>query len=146
MPPSQLGSILYRYSITTHTGNWIEGRPGDFGRAVCNPPMAVMVESDGEGNLPESLSFCQIDSPNVMLMTMKKAEDEQGVILRLNETEGRETQVSITLPHMAIDKAYKTNLVESNEELLDVQGETIRTAIGAFGVETIRIHYRTINQ
>ena len=33
MPPAQLGDILFRYSVTSHKGNWIEGRPRDFGWA-----------------------------------------------------------------------------------------------------------------
>jgi len=152
--PAQLGDILYRYSITTHKGNWVEGRPRDFGWAAGNPlipvPVSVPVSkwsySEGKwtqevikGNLPKSLSFCQVDKPNVILMTLKKAEDDEGIIIRLNETEGRDTKVSITLPHTNIDKAYETNLVEVNESLLDVQGQTIKINVEAFGIKTIRI-------
>jgi alpha-mannosidase len=139
MPPTQLGDVLFRYSVTSHKGNWIEGRPRDFGWAASNPLIPVPVRRNSMGNLPESLSFCQVDKPNVILMTLKKAEDYEGIIIRLNETEGRDTEVSITLPHTNIDKAYKTNLVEVNEKLLDVQGQTIKINVKAFGVETIRV-------
>jgi hypothetical protein len=136
---TQLGDILFRYSITSHKGNWIEGRPRDFGWATGNPLIAVPVDGKSKGNLPEILSFCQIDKPNVMLLTMKQAEDGEGIIIRLNETEGRDTEVNVTLPKMTIRKVYETNIVEMNNNLLDLQGQTIKIKIKAFGIKTIRI-------
>jgi len=154
MPPAQLGDILTRYSVTTHEGNWIEGQPRDFGWAVSNPLIGVVVsvpvpqwsfeqekwtQKVDKGFLPESFSFCQVDKPNVILLAMKKAEDDNGIIIRLNETEGRDTQVSVTLPHINISEAYMTNLIEENEGSLDVRGQTVRINMKPFGVQTLRI-------
>jgi alpha-mannosidase len=136
---TQLGDILFRYSITSHKGSWIEGRPRDFGWAAGNPLVPVPVDGKSKGNLPESLSFCQVDKPNVLLLAMKQAEDGEGIIIRLNETEGRDTEVIVTLPKISIGKVYETNIVEVNDKLLDVQGQTIKVSIKAFGVKTIRI-------
>jgi hypothetical protein len=139
MPPAQLGEILFRYSVTSHKGNWIEGRPRDFGWAVKNPLIPVPIIGKRKGNLPESLSFCQVDKPNVILLTLKMAEDNDGIIIRLNETEGRDTEVKVTLPKITIEKVYETNIVEENETLMDVEGQTIKISIKAFGIKTIRI-------
>jgi alpha-mannosidase len=139
MPPTQLGDILFRYSVTSHKGNWLEGCPRDFGWAVKNPLIPVPVISKNNGKLPLSLSFCEVDKPNVILLTMKKAEDDTGIIIRLNETEGRDTEVNVTLPEMTIRKVYETNIVEENEKLLEAQGQTIKINIKAFGIKTIRI-------
>jgi len=38
-----------------------------------------------------------------------------------------------------IGKVYETNLVEENEKMLDVQEQTIKINIKAFGIKTIRI-------
>ena len=140
MPHAQLGDILFRYSATSHKGDWIEGRPRDFGWAVCNPLIPVLVNNENSnGNLPESLSFCQVDKPNVMLLTLKRAEDADGIIIRLNETEGHDTDVNVTLPEIKIKKVYESNLVEVNERLLEVEGPTIKLNIKSFGIKTIRI-------
>ena len=136
---TQLGDILYRYSITTHKGGWVEGCPRDFGWSAGNPLIPVTVDRGRKGNLPKSMSLCQIDKPNVLLMTMKKAEDSEGIIIRLIETEGCDTEASVTLSRISIAKAYETNLVEENERLLAVQGQTITTSVKAFGIKTIRI-------
>ena len=70
---------------------------------------------------------------------MKKAEDSDGIIIRLNETEGKETEVNVTLPEINISKVYDTNLVEINERMIEVRGQTINMNIEPFGIKTIRV-------
>jgi hypothetical protein len=139
MQPVQLGDILFRYSVNSHKGNWIEGRPRDFGWAVKNPLIGVVVKRKSNGTLPESLSFCQVDKSNIIILAIKKAEDNNGIIIRLNETEGLATEVSVTLPKIKIEKAYETNLVEKNEKIMDIQGQSVKLNLKAFGIKTIRI-------
>lgn len=139
MPPVQLGDVLFRYSICSHRGGWIEGQAKRFGWSVRNPLFPVAVGETVRGGLPESLSVCQVDKPNVVVMTLKRAEDSEGIVVRLNETEGRDTVVNVTLPGMKIAKAYETNVVEENVRLLDAKGESIRIDIKGFGIETIRV-------
>jgi len=136
---TQLGDILFRYSITTHKGDWLNGRPRDFGWAIGNPLTPVPVDGRRKGNLPKSMSLCQIDKPNILLMTLKKAEDGEGIIIRLIETEGCDTEVNLTFPNKNIENVYETNLVEENEKMLSVHGQTITTNVKAFGIRTIRL-------
>jgi len=137
--PTQQGDMLFRYSITTHEGDWQEGRPRDFGWAISNPLIPVRIDGKKEGPLPKSMNFCQVDRSNVLLLTLKKAEDEDGIIVRLTETEGEDTNVTVTLPFLTIKKAYQTNLVEENERILSTQEHAVTVPIKAFGITTIRI-------
>jgi alpha-mannosidase len=136
---TQSGDMLFRYSITSHEGNWIGGQPRDFGWAAGNPLIPVTVDGKSDGDLPETLSFCQVDQPNVMLLALKRAEDDEGIIIRLNETEGSDTEVNLTLPMMSIEKVFETNLVEENKRPMDFQGQTINIPIKGFGLKTVRI-------
>ena len=97
-PPLQQADLLFRYSLTTHKGNWTDGRPRDFGWGVANPLIAVSVEGKQEGPLATAASFCQVDPPNVFLLTLKQAEDGDGIIVRLIETEGQAVTATVTLP------------------------------------------------
>ena len=72
-------------------------------------------------------------------LTVKEAEDGDGIILRLIETEGDAVEATVSVPIIEIDDAYRTNLVEENEEKLPVERNTITVAVGAFGITTIRI-------
>jgi hypothetical protein len=144
--PVQQGDILFCYSVTTHKEGWKEGRARDFGWAICNPLVPVRVEGKKQGTLGEKMGLCQVDKPNVFLLTLKRAEDGDGIIARLIETEGKsvdpapdgEVTVTLTLPSLTIKKAYRTNLVEENMSQLPFTEHSITAPIKAFGITTIR--------
>ncbi len=136
--PVQQGDMLFRYSITTHEKGWKEGRCRDFGWAICNPLVSVEVHGKKQGALERTMSFCQIDKKNVFLLTLKRAEDGDGIIVRLIETEGKNATVTLSIPHLTIKQAYRTNLVEENKEKATFTEHTITAPIKAFGITTIR--------
>ena len=137
--PVQQGDMLFRYSISTHKGRWKEGRCRDFGWAICNPLIPVRIHGKKEGALDRKMSFCQVDKPNVFLLTLKRAEDGDGIIVRLIETEGKDATATLTIPHLTIKQAYQTNLVEENKGKATFTEHTITAPIKAFGITTIRI-------
>ncbi len=137
--PVQQGDMLFRYCLTTHAGDWKEGRPRDFGWATGNPLIGVSVNGKREGTLDKRASFCQVDKSNVFLLTLKRAEDGDGIIVRLIETEGREVTATLTVPHLTIETAHRTNLVEENEAEITCTGHEIKVSLKAFGITTIRI-------
>jgi alpha-mannosidase len=92
-----------------------------------------------EAALPLEASFLQVDAPNVTLMAFKRAEDGDGYVLRLMETQGRETEVTVGLPHIDLCHAFETNLVEENQRLLTCSAHEVRTRVKAFGMTTIRL-------
>ena len=139
--PIQVSDMLFRYSFTSHKGGGIDGQARDFGWGVQNPLIPVFMKGKQEGSLPQSTSFCSIDASNVILVNMKIAEDSDGIIFRLMETEGKETTATITLPFVDISEAYLTNLVEENETLLSSQRHTITVPLKAFSISALRVKY-----
>jgi hypothetical protein len=137
--PVQQADCLFRYSISTHKGGWKEGRCRDFGWAICNPLFAVDLNGKRQGTLDSKTSFCQVDKSNIFLLTLKRAEDGDGIIVRLIETEGKDVTTTLTIPHLTIEQAYRTNLVEENEGKATFTEHTITTPIKAFGIITFRI-------
>lgn len=137
--PVQQGDMLFRYSITTHRGGWREGEARNFGWAIGNPLIPVRVDGGREGVLPLAMSFCQVDRTNVLILTLKRAEDGDGIILRLIETEGKDVTVTLTIPFLTISGAYRTNLVEEDEGKLPFTEHTVTAPVKAFGITTIRI-------
>jgi len=136
---TQQGDVLFRYSVTTHDGEWPEGHPAHFGWAIGNPLIPFGTTSLYKGPLPMTRSFCEIDQPNVILTTFKEAENNSDLILRLVETEGVPTEVVVTLPGMSIARAYRTNTVEENQQELAPAGHQIRVRVKSFGIATIRV-------
>jgi len=102
----QVTDTLFRYSLSTHEGNWKQGHAHDFGWAISNPLVPVCMNGKKEGTLKEFMSFCQVDKSNIFLSVLKKAEDKKGLIIRLIEREGKDTVAVITLPFISITQAY----------------------------------------
>jgi hypothetical protein len=137
--PVQAGDVLFRFSLTSSAGG--AGRVSvarDFGWAVCMPLVPANVRGPQVGTLPASGSFCTVDAPNVLLLGMKAAEDGDGVILRLAETEGRETACQVSLPILDIEQAWQTDLVERNITPVTIEGNTICVTVAANSACTIR--------
>jgi hypothetical protein len=91
------------------------------------------------GWLPQKASFCEVDQSNVLLLTLKRAEGGDEVILRLVEMEGRDTMVSVAAPLLSICQAYETNLVEENQRLLSFSQQEVKASLKPFGITTIRL-------
>jgi len=133
------GEALFRYSLTTRAAERPAGWAHRFGWGAANPPTTVWMEGPHAGALPSAASFAHVDAPNVMLLTIKRAEDGQGLILRLVETEGRDGEVKVELPLLSIQGACQTNLVEENGPVLPCERHSVRVAMRPYGTATVRV-------
>jgi len=138
--PVQQSEILFHYSLTTHEGNWQKGDCARIGWAITNPFIVDDVRGKNGGSLaPDAMSFCSVDKPNVLLTVLKQAENGNGIIIRLIETQGKDTTVSVTLPHIAVAEAIVTNLAEENESRAVFTEHEIQVSLRALGITTVRI-------
>ena len=65
-----------------------QGDPWNMAEAFQNPPV-VICESNHDGDLPASHSFCELRTEGVQLAAVKKCEDSDATIFRVVETWGR---------------------------------------------------------
>ena len=135
----QPSEYLIRYSFSTHKGDWRGGRAEEFGWNALNPPLAVWMNGPREGDLPSSASFCRVEPGNVVLLTLKRAEDGDGYIVRLIETEGKESEAEVKVPCLSILRAFETNLVEENQQPLPCARHAVKTILKPFAIATIRL-------
>ena len=71
--------------------------------------------------------------------SLKKAEDGNGIIIRLLETEGKDSLDKINLPFLKIKRIFQTNLVEENEKTIPSRVHGVEVPIKSFGLVTIRV-------
>jgi len=76
----------------------------------------------------------------VQLAVAKKAEDGQGLIVRLVETKSGKgkTQAEVEL-FQPITKAVKTNLLEEHEADVSTQNGKMSVPVDPSGIETFRV-------
>jgi hypothetical protein len=133
------GETLYRYSFSSYKGESDSERARCFGWGASNPPVSLWMKGPQEGYLSSKESFFNIDASNVILLTFKKADDENGYILRLMEMKGAQTQARLTLPILNIHHAYETDLVEEKPQELSSDSHSLDVTLKPFAIVTIRI-------
>ena len=90
------------------------------------------------GLLPASDTFCGVGAAGVVLLTLKAAEDGDGLILRLAETGDPDGRATVRLPHFDLVEAWKTNVVEEDEARLPCSEHAVEAPLAAQGLTTVR--------
>jgi alpha-mannosidase len=78
------------YALYPHAGDAVAGRADRAGRRF-NQPLRAFVATRHDGPLASAVSFFRVNSDQVDVRAMKKAEDGDAVIVRLQELAGKPT-------------------------------------------------------
>ncbi len=139
-PHADEGQHEFTYALFPHSGDWRNGtvRAG----YELNDPLVVRPFTGQGGDLPLAYSLFQIDVPNVILETVKQAEDGDGVILRLYECYRQRGPVTLRCSR-PIEAAWETDLIERNEAELDVVDDhAVTLYITPYQIRTLRLRLR----
>jgi alpha-mannosidase len=103
-----------------------------------------IIEQDKIGNPTRPLdpaqgSFVRVDHPAVVLVTWKLAEDEKGTIMRFVETDGRPGTVNVSSTILNVERGWRCNSVEENQEPLTVSPHGFSFSVKPFGIVTVRL-------
>ena len=131
----QKGTHSYKFSITSHPEGWKNGYP--FGIA-SNHPFYVQKKVNKGGSLAAIHSFLQISDPFTALSLIKKADQDGNLIIRLTEMEGKDKEITVTLP-FEVKQVIRTNLIEEEQEALNVSGKQLRLKLGHHAIETYKL-------
>jgi alpha-mannosidase len=133
----QEGDHHYRFSLTSHAAGWRKGYKQ--GIQANSPLVAVDAMPAGRAaDLPESMSFLPFSAPNLALATMKKAETDDAVILRLYDIEGQDTEAGIGL-FVPVKEARRTNIIEEPVAVLKPAKGRLVLPVGHHAIETVRL-------
>ncbi len=134
-PTADLGHHTFAYSILPHAGSWDEGTVR-AAYALNDPLIVRRGEGRGAGSVATPLVAC--DAPNVIVETVKRAEDGNGIIVRLYETQRRRGTITLTTG-FPLQAAARTNLLEEEKAALAVDGNRTQYDIRPFEIVTLRL-------
>ena len=140
-PMADFGEHEFKYSLYPHVGAWNEETQREA--YLLNDPI-VVYRSKVEGqrsNVTCLPSLVSCDSPNVIIETIKRAEDGDGIIVRLYESHRKRGQVQVKMG-CAVDSAWVTNLLEENESALDVENDSILLNLKPYQIVTLRVRIK----
>lgn len=144
-PTADFGEHRFNYSLYPHTGSWDH-------RTIAaaynlNDPIIVYTRASNQQSQISNLqspnysitqSLIQTSSPNVILETLKRAEDNNGLILRLYESQRKRGPVTLTTA-FPIQTAWITNLLEENETELIPDGNHLHLTVRPYQILTLRL-------
>ena len=87
----------FAYALLPHEGGW-EGARLPQRAAELNQRPIVVAETFHAGPLPASASYAEVSADNILLTVLKRAEDDDDIVVRLWEASGEATTTSLRLP------------------------------------------------
>jgi len=136
-PGADRGKHTFTYSIYTHPGTVNDGKTIQRGQEL-NIPLYTVLTGNRPGVLPTSYSFFALDSKNVILETLKKAEDDNSIIIRMYESMGQDSATQVELFKQPV-KIFETDLMENTLKELSVTGKTIPLTFKKFEIKTLKV-------
>jgi alpha-mannosidase len=142
-PHADEGEHTFTYSLLPHHGPWSHETVREA-YALNDPLIPWVVEGGPEPrNTTPSMrgpaqGFITATAPNVVIETIKRAEDGQGYIVRLYECMRRRGPITLSLGFEA-QAAWRTNLLEENEAALPLLGRQLSLVIKPYEIVTLRL-------
>lgn len=133
-PTTDQEEHYFTYSIYPHMGSWQQGETVKESFNL-NVPVKTVMAAPAQNRY----SFMSVDKANVVLETIKRAEDGEGLIVRLYETENTRSEVTVTCAD-EFTAVTETNLLEEAcDGAVKTDGKTFTFTIKPYEIKTFRI-------
>ena len=136
-PKADIGEHKFTYSIYPHEGSFREGGTIEEAYKLNNPLLAVETKAH-KGEMGDEYSLISSDKKNVIIETVKKAEDSEDLIVRLYDAYNMSTKANITFG-FDIKEAYIADLMENEETKLEISGRSVCVPVSNFEIVTLKI-------
>ncbi len=135
------GLHTFKYGIYAHKGDWKDGLT-HWQAKFLNQPLMAFEAPKHEGAGGKTVSWLQINNPQVGVMAFKKMEDSEYYIVRVNELLGKDIkEVNIKFPAKIAD-AYEVDGQEKKIGKVDFFGENINIDLPHFTIRTFAVKLR----
>jgi alpha-mannosidase len=139
-PVADQGHHEFTYALYPHTGNFIEGGVVRAGYDLNVPLRTVELSEKTPSDLSGRASFLGVNSENVVIETVKKAEDSDGMIVRLYECHGSETKATLRF-NFDYQFACMVDLMENPIKTDKFDSDTLELKFSPYEIHTILISF-----
>ena len=140
-PETDQGHHEFTYSLYPHGGTWREAMTVHQGYELNYPLMAVTT-TQHPGPLPVEKSFFGTAQDNVVITAIKKAADNNALIVRFYEWAGKKGDIRLNLPQAGV-VAWATNLMEVVQTplSLDATGKVLTVPTNPYEIKTVKVQF-----
>ncbi|MBF0196152.1 MAG: alpha-mannosidase [Planctomycetes bacterium] len=131
------------YALYGHKGDWRNGSDAQ-GRSL-NQPLRAFTTNSHKGSLGKSFSFLGVSTDQVDVRALKKAEDSDAMILRLQELTGKPVgpmHISFAAP---IAEAWEVNGQERKIGPAKFKGNKLFLDMGTYGIHSFAVRLQKTN-
>jgi alpha-mannosidase len=134
-----LGEQEFEYSICPHKGTWEESGAWQLAHNF-NAPLKIVDAPIHSGNLPASFSLFSIEPKELIVTAIKKAEDDNSLVIRFYNTSDRQITGRISV-FRELKKVTVTNLLEELLEDIPVSKDRIVISVRKHQIVTLKLDF-----
>lgn len=127
----------FTYAIYPHSGA-VNTSDVVYEGYNLNVPMYCKAVGVQSGNLPSEYSLVSVDAGNVIIETVKKAEDSDAIIIRCYETWNKKTACEFTFGSDIVSVS-ECNLLEEKDCGLEFIGNKLTAEFKPFEIKTFKV-------
>ena len=136
-PTADRGQHEFTYSLYPHGGDHISGEVIKMAYELNIPPKILAMKAH-IGKLPANKSFIKLEAENIIIETVKKAEDNDNIIIRLYEAYGAGTRTKIQL-NFDVKAVQLVDIMEENARQITFDKGSIELSFSPFEIHTLKI-------
>lgn len=134
-PTADQEEHTFTYALYPHAEGWRQAKTVQEAMKLNQP--ALSAEGGCAG---DETSFVWIDKQNVIIETVKEAEDGDGVIIRLYESENARTKAHLSFGK-PVASVESCDCVEKTKEKVFVAGDGFDITIKPYEIQTYRVRF-----
>lgn len=127
----------FTYSLYPHMGGWRSGNTVQMAYSL-NCSLYSHLEKAHPGALPSEMSLISINRENIIIETVKKAEDSDDIIIRLYECYNRRTKATLEFCR-ELSGVHECDLMENETKAVPVSGKTFEFEIMPYEIKTFKL-------
>ena len=136
-PEADQGRQVFTYSLYPHTEDFRRGGVIEESYEL-NQPLYERAIGANDGDLSERYSFVSVDRPNAVITAVKKAECDDGLVVRFYDAYDCKSRVTLTVP-TEYTRAYLCDLMEN--EITDLQMSDGRVTVPTSNFEIVTVKF-----
>jgi alpha-mannosidase len=138
-PLADRGKHSISYALVPHKGTWRDAHSIEKGYDFNSPLVGCFTDVHA-GALPTSHSFVRLSPSNLILTTVKRAEDSNAWVIQWYESEGRGTNAQLDLP--AQPRSVRlSNFLEEPGAPVPFTGSRIEVPTKHSGIQTVLVEF-----
>lgn len=125
---------IFTYALYPHKGTWSAGGTVEEAYKLNQKAYAVTGDLKADGT-----SFVSTDKENIILETVKRAEAEDGIIIRFYECQNSLTKTTLTFGEKELVEVIECNLMEEEEQNIAIENHSFTVTVKPYEVKTYKV-------